>query len=181
VSLTFPGWYEGGFPDREQVVMDALAPVLSVVDVFDGTGAQILDNQVPRRPLACTFLPANYRDVLPILRIHRTGGASDVNAITDPAVVQVAAIAETRADSWELLEYCRQWLLTYRDGGTVVRANGSHTVIDKVEELVGPQQLPELNPDFRMVPFQFRVTCRRPRGIPDYQKRRDAIVAALLA
>ncbi|AHH20854.1 hypothetical protein NONO_c60780 [Nocardia nova SH22a] len=174
-SLRFPDWWRGGFPDRELVVMDALQPVLNVIDVLDDDGNQVYDNGVARRPLACTWLPANYRDVLPVIRVYRGGGAADTGALADPASVQVAAIAATRAASWELMEYCRQWLLSYQSGGTVYRADGTSTLIDSVAEMVGPQQIPELNPDDRMVPLTFRVVCRRPRGLPDYQKVREGL------
>lgn len=180
-GLRFPTWWEGGFPDREKVVMDALRPVLDLVDVLDDFDAQLFDGVLPRRPYACTWLPENYADRLPIIRVYRGGGAADAGVLKDPASVQVAAIARTRAESWELIEFCRQWLLTYRDGGTVVRADGSRTLIDKVGELVGPQQVPELNPDYRLVPLTFSVVCRLPRGTPDYQKEREALITGLLA
>lgn len=176
MSLTFPDWYQGGFPDRELVVKDALQPVLNLIDVFDISGAQIMDGTVPRRPTLYTAkLPDNYSDRLPVGRIYRGGGAADVGVLSDPASVQVALIAATREDSWELMEFCRMWLLSYENGGTVHRADGSKTVIDTVGELVGPQLIPELNPDNRMVPLTFRVVCRKPRGLPDYQKIRESL------
>jgi hypothetical protein len=180
VSLAFPDWYRGGFPDREKVVQDALAPILSTVDVFDDTGAQIFDGGIPRRPHTCTFLDKDYADMLPIIRLYRGGGAADAGVLADPASVQVAVIADTREESWSLMEYCRMWLLSYARGGTVVRADGSTTLIDSVGELVGPQQVPELNPDKRMVPLTFRVVCRKPRGLPDYEQVREAVVDGLL-
>lgn len=179
MTLTFPDWWQGGFPDREKVVEDALAPILATVDVFDDTGAQIFDGPNPRRPITCTFLPKNYSDMLPVIRLYRGGGAADAGVLRDPASVQVAVIASTREESWALMEYCRQWLLSYTRGGTVVRADDSRTVVDTVEELVGPQVVPELNPDNRMVPLTFRVVCRKPRGLPDYQLVRESILADL--
>lgn len=170
MSLQLPDWYEGGFPDRELVVMDMLAPVLDLVVVLDGNG-----QPTQRKPLACTFLPEGYGDLLPIVRVHRGGGAADSDTMRDGANVQVAVIADTRADSWKLLELCRQWMLSYSRGGTVIRADSSKTLIDRVEELVGPQQILELNPDKRLAQLNFRVTCRKPRGLPDYQKIREAL------
>lgn len=174
MSLGLPDWYQGGFPDRELVVMDMLQPVLNMVDVFDENGDQIFDGPDPRRPFACTFLPQDYAEHLPLVRVFRGGGAADANTMRDPAMVQVAVIANTRAESWELLEFCRQWLLSY-SGGTVTRADGSKTLIDCVDELVGPAQIPELNPEKRLASLNFRVTCRRPRGLPDYQKVRESL------
>ncbi|MBF6374458.1 phage tail termination protein [Nocardia farcinica] len=174
MSLQFPDWYQGGFPDRELVVMDMLQPVLDTVDVLDRDGNPIFDGPVQRRPFACTFLPQDYGDRLPIVRVFRGGGAADSGTMRDPAMVQVAVIADSREESWQLLEFCRQWLLSY-SGGTVTRADGSKTLIDCVEELVGPAQIPELNPDKRLAQLNFRVTCRKPRGLPDYQKVRESL------
>jgi hypothetical protein len=175
VTLGWPDWWAGGFPDRERVVLDALQPVLNLVDVLDSVGAPIFDGIVQRRPLACTWLPDNYSDKLPVVRIYRGGGAADAGIMRDPAAVQIAAIADTRQESWELIEFCRQWLLSYHRGGTVLRADGSMTLVDCIEELVGPQQVPELNPDKRLVPLTFRVVCRKPKGLPDYQKIRETL------
>lgn len=174
MSLVLPAWYEGGFPDRELVVMDALQPVLDLVEIWSG-GLQVFDGATPRRPLACTWLPGDYAQRLPVVRVYRGGGAADVGIMRDPASVQVAAIADTRTESWELVEYCRQWLLSYAHGGTVVRADNTKTVVDCIEELIGPQQLPEMNPDKRLVPLTFRVSCRKPRGLPDYAKIRESL------
>lgn len=175
MSLVLPEWFRGGFPDRELVVIDALQPVLDLVDVLDVSGDQVFDGAVARRPLACTSLPADFANHLPVVRVYRGGGAADVGVMRDPASVQVAVIADTRAESWELLEFCRQWLLSFALGGTVTRADNSKTLVDCIEELVGPQQIPELNPDKRMVPLTFRVVCRKPRGLPDYAKVRGSL------
>lgn len=175
MNLRFPNWWAGGFPDRELVVMDALQPILDTVDVLDSAGNPVLDNGVPRRPYACSWLPDDYTSHLPLIRVFRGGGAADTTAMVDPAAVQVAVIARDRAESWALMELCRQWLLSFKNGGTVLRADGSKTLIDTVEELVGPQQFPELSPEKRLVQLNFRVTCRKPRGLPDYAKVRETL------
>ena len=118
-----------------------------------------------------TQLPEDYPSLLPLGRLYRGGGAADVGVLSDPASVQLAIIAATRKESWELMEYCRQWLLTFADGGTV-HMPGQDVLIDSVGELIGPQLVPELNPDARMVPLTFEVVCRKPRGLPDYRKVR---------
>ncbi|MEV0357106.1 hypothetical protein AB0H71_13695 [Nocardia sp. NPDC050697] len=181
MSLVLGDWFQGGFPDRELVVMDALQPILDEVEIRDQDGDIVMDGPEPRRPLAVTWLPDDYKDRLPLLRVYRGGGAADTGVLRDPAAVQVAAIADTREESWQVMEYCRQWLLSYRHGGTVVRADGSKTLVDCIEELVGPQQLPELNPDKRLVPLTFRVVCRPPKGLPDYEKVRERKIRELLA
>lgn len=175
MTLHFPSWWQGGFPDRELVVMDALQPILNLVDVLDGNGDPILDDGQPRRPQAVAALPSDYASRLPFVRVFRGGGAANVGIMADPAAVQVACIAETRAQSWELAEFCRQYLLSFSRGGTVARAGGGETLIDCVEELIGPQLMPELNPDLRLVPLTYRVVCRKPRSLPDYAKVRESL------
>jgi len=170
-----PNWYEGGFPDRELVVMDLLKPFLDLVDVLDADGDPVLDGATPRRPYVCTVLPNDYSDRLPVVRVFRAGGAADADIKVDPAMVQVAVVADSREDSWKLLEYCRQMLLSFHDGGTVTRTDGSKTLIDTVSEMVGPAQFAELNPEKRFTQLNFRVTCRKPRGGPDYQKIRESL------
>ncbi|WP_433568059.1 hypothetical protein ACQP1O_43225 (plasmid) [Nocardia sp. CA-151230] len=175
MSLRFPDWWKGGFPDRELVVMDALQPILNTVDVLTSAGQPVLDNGQPRRPQAVSWLPDDYASHLPLVRVFRGGGAAAAGVMADPASVQVATIAETRAESWELAEFCRQWLLSYYRGGTVIREDGSKTLVDCIEELIGPQLMPELNPDDRLVPLTYRVICRKPRGLPDYAKVRESL------
>ena len=162
MSVVFPDWYEGGFPDRELVVMDALQPFL---DLMTPTG------------LAVTWLPDDYDDLVraghSIVRVYR--GGLGVEGIFDAAAVQLGVIAGTRADSWSVMEYLRQMLLSYKRGGPVRREDGSITHITSVEEMIGPQQVPELNPDYRLVPATFRVECRQPRDIPDYAAIRESL------
>lgn len=175
MSLVFPDWWQAAFPDIELLIMDALRPVLNRVDVLDKDGNPILDDGQPRRPFPCTFLPPDYGARLPVVRIFRGGGAADPDVMVDSATVQVAVIADTRAESWSLMEFCRQWLLSYARAGDVPRTGGSTTHVDRIEELTGPQQLPELNPDKRLVSLTFRVVCRPPRPRTDYAKVRETL------
>lgn len=176
MALTFPDWWHGGYPDRELVVMDALQLVLDLVDVLDEHGNPVLDEHGdPVRPLACTWLPDNFADRLPIVRVHRGGGATSGSSKQDPANVQVATIGRTREEAWALAEYCRQWLLSFERGGSVPRADGTTTLIDCIEEFTGPQQMPEILPDARLVPLTYRVVCRMPNPRPDYAKVRESL------
>ena len=164
--ITFPPWYKGGYPDRELVVMDLLRPFLALTEAENGT--------VPK---VYSYIPDKYSDMLPIVRVYRGGGAADVGTLSDPAAVQLGVIADTREDSWTLMEYCRQIMGTFVNGGNVKRKDGSWTEVDVIEEMTGPQQIPELNPDKRLVPLTFRVVCRRPRGLPNYTQIRESLIS----
>lgn len=162
MSVAFPAWYKGGFPDRELVILDL---VQGFLDLCTPAG------------LACTWLPDNYSQLVasgaPVVRIYRGGMGAD--GLWDAAAVQVGVIASTRADSWAVMEYLRQILLSYDHGGLVKRADDTFTSISSIEEIVGPQQIPELNPDNRLVPATFRVECRIPRDVPDYARIRESL------
>lgn len=162
--MIFPDWWKGFLPDREFVVMDLLQPFLDQCESDTGT------------TIGCdTRLPDELSSHLPFIRVYRGGGAGDVGVLTDPAAVQLGVIGVTRSDSWELMNFCRALMWTYRDGGSVLREDGSHTYVDSITEMTGPQQIPELNPDHRLVPLTFRVTCRPPRGLPNYKQIRESI------
>lgn len=165
----------GGFPDRELVTRYLLQPVLNLIGVLDSNGDPILDEGVPRRPEVVSHLPADYTKLLPLIRVYRGGGAADRGALADPASVQLATICDTREESWALAEFIRQWMLSYSRGGPVKNPDGSYTLVDEIAELNGPQLVPELNPDIRMIPITYRVQCRRPRGLPDYQVVREGL------
>lgn len=160
--VQFPDWYEGGYPDRELVVMDLVQRFL---DLLTPTG------------LAVTWLPKDMETLLAegrvVVRVYR--GGLGVDGLFDAAAVQLGVIAKTRADSWAVMEYLRQMMLSYKHGGPVRREDGSITHLSHVDEMVGPQQMPELNPDHRLVPATFRVECRLPRDIPDYAAIRESL------
>ncbi|WP_280393042.1 hypothetical protein [Nocardia wallacei] len=162
MTVQFPDWYEGGYPDRELVVMDLIQTYL---DMCDPAG------------IACTWLPDGMEDLLaqgiPVVRVYRGGLGAD--GLWDSAAVQLGVIAGTRADSWAVLEYLRQIMLSFDHGGAVRREDGTLTMIASITEMVGPQQLPELNPDHRLVPATFNVECRLPRTIPDYAAIRESL------
>ncbi|WP_029932513.1 phage tail termination protein [Nocardia otitidiscaviarum] len=162
MSVTFPAWYEGGFPDSELLVMDLCQTFLDLCTP-QGTAVTWISKEHIAMADAGT----------PIVRVYRSGPGAD--GLWDPAAVQVAVLASTRADSWAVMEYLRQILLSYEHGGLVERADSSTTAVTTITEMVGPQQLPELNPDHRMVPATFRVECRRPQSLPDYARIRESL------
>jgi hypothetical protein len=163
VTVQFPDWYEGGFPDREQLVMDLVQ--------------KYLDLLAPQG-LAVTWLPDNFNELVEagtvIVRVYRGGMGAD--GLWDSAAVQLGVIAQSREDSWAVMEYLRQMMLSYEHGGPVRRADGSISYVDSIEEMNGPQQIQELVPDFRLVPVTFNVECRRPRELPDYARIRESLL-----
>lgn len=169
--IAFPPWFTGGFPDRELVVVDLLQPFLDMLDIPDAA--------VP--PLATTWLPDNWQERLPapLVRVYRTGGEIDETTKRDHAFIQLGVIGETRTDSWAVIEYCQELMLSYADGGTVYRRGGGSTLVDSIEQMSGPQLIPELNPDNRLVPMTFRVSCRRPKGLPNYRVLRESMSDSL--
>lgn len=160
--IAFPAWWKGGFPDAELVVLDLVQ--------------KYLDLLTPKGK-AVTWLTADHTTLVdsgvPVVRVYRGGIGS--NGLWDPASVQLGVIAASRADSWAVMEYLRQVMLSFNRGGAVKRADNSITMIASIEEMVGPQQLPELNPDHRLVPATFRVELRYPRTMPDYAPIRESI------
>ncbi|MEV6432573.1 hypothetical protein [Nocardia sp. NPDC051463] len=160
--IAFPAWWEGGFPDSELVVLDL---VQTYLDKLNPQGK------------AVAWLTADHTQLVesgvPVVRVYRGGMAAD--GLFDPAAIQVGVIAKLRRDSWEVAEYLRQILRSFDHGGPVRRADNSITMISCIEEIAGPMQLPELNPDHRLVPFTVRVDFRYPRERPDYAVIRESL------
>ncbi|MBF6328733.1 hypothetical protein [Nocardia transvalensis] len=162
MTVQFPAWYRGGWPDRELVVLDLVQTYLDLVTP---------------RGLAVTWLLDEHFALIDsgvtVVRVYRGG----LNAVGqwDPAAVQLGVISKTRADSWAVMEYLRQMMLSYSHGGPVRRADGSITEVACIEETGGPQQLPELNPDHRLVPATFNVECKLPSDVPDYALIRESL------
>jgi hypothetical protein len=154
--ITFPAWYAGGCPDVERVLRDLFSGLLPGVQVV-------------------SWVPPDYAASLatgtPFLRVFRVGGRINVENRNwvDETRVQLAALCTGRDDSWALIEFVRQILYAYRDGGHVL-SSGSTTFIQVPGEVVGPQLIPEAMRDERLVPVTFDVHTDRPRGLPEYRQ-----------
>lgn len=160
--IVFPDWYEGGFPDAELVMLDLVQAFLDMLTPAGEAVSWLTDDHTEKVNAGT-----------PVVRVYRGGTAAD--GLFDPAAVQLATIAANRADSWAVMEYLRQVMRSYEHGGAVRREDGSYTMIQSVTEVVGPQQLPELNPDHRLVPATFRPVFRAPRDLPDYARVRESL------
>jgi len=154
--IGYPAWYEGGQPDVEKVIRDLFGGLLTGVEVV-------------------SWVPPDYASQLAsgisFLRVFRLGGRINVDTKSwvDETRVQIAALSASRDDSWNLIEFVRQTLYAYRNGGTVVGPS-STTFIVVPGEVVGPQLLPEQLRDERLVPVTFEVHTDRPKGLPNYRQ-----------
>jgi hypothetical protein len=156
--IGYPAWYYGGCPDAEAVLRDLFADLLTGVEVI-------------------SWMPPDYATKLAaglsFLRVFRVGGQINVDskAWVDQTRIQFAALSASRDDSWQLIEFVRQVLYSYRDGGHVI-TGGATAFIVVPGEVVGPQLIPEQMRDERLVPVTFDVHIDRPKGLPNY---RDAL------
>jgi hypothetical protein len=155
MALELPDWYRGGYPDVEKLLRTLFAPLLANTHVV---------SWIPK--------PSTYNDEITAgrgyLRIYRTGGAINyTGARRDEPRVQFAALRSTRDESWELIEFVRQVLSCFVDNGAIVP--GTPTKLHAEGEVVGPQLIPELLQDDRLVPITFELHTWKPKGLPDYR------------
>lgn len=160
--ITFPDWYEGGWPDLELVALDLLRPFVVTMTPAGQVCTALPDDT-----------PALVAEGRAIIRATRSGlGADD---LMDHAAIQIGVLTTKRSESRRVMEYLRQMLHSFERGGNVHHQDGSVTVIHSVAEIVGPQLWPELNPDHRMIVAPFQINCRKPRGLPDYARVRESL------
>lgn len=170
--ITYPTFWRGGCPDVERTIKDLFTHTgnLSATDL---TGVDVV-SWLPQPADAAAWLNLGNG----YLRVYRTGGAvnRDKYPWVDQTRVQIAAWCYNRDASWELIEYVREILGAFTDGGTVKRSTTSlsgltTTFIRVPGELVGPQLLPEQIRDDRLVPVTFEIQTDRPKGLPDYREQ----------
>lgn len=155
MTITFPAWYKGGYPIAEQVAQALLAPYLA---------------QLTPAVTVCTQLPPTYGQQLPIVQVFRMPGGVDPQSKVDHSIIHVGAIAAVPDDDWALYEYVRQVMLIYTEGGSVPMPDGSTALVGAVEEMQGPEQMAEMNPQFRISPGTFHMLLPRPRHLPNYRQ-----------
>ena len=98
--------------------------------------------------------PDEIEGLLPLIIVQRTGGGSP-DGHQDVALVTIAVTAQSRAASWALMGRIRDRV---RDASHGLETDAA--LVDAVVEQVGPQQIPQLNPDHREVQMTFQVACR---------------------
>lgn len=162
MAFTFPEWYKGGFPDAELTVRDMLRPYLALCSPS---------------PEVLSWLPEKYDQHLPVVTVFRGSGTIDPESgLVDRPQVQVSCIAKSRADSWALMEFCRQMILSYKNGGRVHHDNGSVSVVKSVCEAVGPELTPAVVFDERIALATFTLETSKSLGVPDYQGVREQLI-----
>lgn len=163
MALSLPSWYEGGFEDVEELICDLFTFLLADVD--------------PEIPVVTWLEDEWYKDPFPVLRVHRAGGKASADLPHDHAVVQIAALTRSRAESWELSGFVRQVMAAVSGGFKVPRSVFRHgervrTQIMSVEEWAGPVQSPDEFIDDRLVTVAYRVLVRENRfRNPEYYRQ----------
>jgi hypothetical protein len=102
-----------------------------------------------------TETPATLDTQLPFIRVRRVGGNSD--QVNDYPTVDVEVFHNSAVNGESLAELVRQYL-TAPGLPAGVTARG---VIDRVEVLNGPQELPWADTRVRRFGATYRITCRR--------------------
>ncbi|MBX9920007.1 MAG: hypothetical protein K2Y33_09315 [Mycolicibacterium frederiksbergense] len=174
MTLVYPDFYEGFRWDVELLVSDIFS--------FAGNRAALIEGV----EVVPWFPPNDKRDAWlsdgnAFLWVHRLGGPLNTASLpgTDQAVVQMAGLTKSRAETNEFMSYVAAVLNAYgRDGGHVQRSSphlsGSSTTFIRVPgEVVGPQLIPERFRDERLIPAQWEIHVDLPKELPDYREALD--------
>lgn len=148
--IGYPDWWAGGFPDAEDLMKTLFTPLLTNVSLVPW---------LPEVSKVATQLQAGNG----FLRIYRTGGKINHEQNRDEPNVQFAALTESRAKSWELIEFIRMVLDEFVARGALVP--GTSQVLQCAGEAVGPQLIPELLRDEKLVPVTFTLHTWKPKGL----------------
>lgn len=161
MTLTFPGFpeYAGGYPNIENLLKTAFSPLL------DGSGITPT-YWLPKPTKIEEYFDAGGKGYL---RMFRTGGAINPIERRDEPRVQLAGLTRSRDDSWELIEMVRQ-VLTEGYGAAASVVPGTIHKLQASGEVVGPQLIPELLQDDRLVPITVEFYTWRRKGLPNYRQ-----------
>lgn len=127
------------FPDAEAVLLDLL----------DGLDGAYTATALPS--------PEQFEALMPLVICNRIGGGT-IDDITDKAMCSVLVIHHSRAQAWALAAKVREKIL--RAGRTPTAVND--VLIDATSEIVGNQEVMDINPDNRMVDSSYWLSFRRP-------------------
>lgn len=159
-AVTYPDfWVPGqtGFPNVENL----LQTLFTGIPQFDGV---VVKYWLPSESDIDDILASGQA----ILRIFRTGGKVNRAEKRDEPNVQVAALSNSRDDSWELIEFVRTGVLElgYAEGSVVP---GTIHKLHYAGEVLGPQLIPEQYRDERLVPATFTLHTWKPKGLERYR------------
>lgn len=169
--IVYPPWWRGGSADAERTMKDLFTFPENVA--AQGLSGVDVRAWLPTPDVARAWMDQGNG----ILRAYRTGGRinRDVYPWVDESQVQFAAWCSSRDAAWDLIEYVREMLLAYTDGGQVQRSaptrSGLTTTYIRVPgELLGPELIPELILDDKLVLSTFEIHIDRPKSLPDYRE-----------
>jgi hypothetical protein len=165
----FPSWYQGGFVDIERLLMGFFGGLMPTVR-------------------SLTWFPPEKELIYEItehgtiyLRVFRTGGhatrSEGGKGDVDNPTVQFAAMSASRDLSWEVIEFVRQVLYCYQDGGGRMTADGLYSHVTMLREISGPSLTPEAFRDQRLVPATFELETQRRKGLPSFSKYSRELIA----
>lgn len=161
MAIGFPDWWElgrGGYPNIQKLCRTAFGGLLTNVELTSWFPEPDVYEAQLAEPNSGGYL-----------RFYRTGGRINRDQARDEPKVQIAALTRSSDDSWELIEFVRQVLEEgYGDAMTVVP--GTIHQLFAAGEVVGPQLIPELISDDRLVPITYELHTKRPKGLPKYRE-----------
>lgn len=159
MTIGFPDWWPvgaGGYPNIQKLTRTVFDGLLTNVEVT----SWFPEPDVYEAQLAAG---GGY------LRTYRTGGRINRDEGRDEPKVQFAALTRSSDESWELIEFVRQTLEEgYGRAMTVVP--GTIHQLFAAGEVVGPQLIPGLIADDRLVPITYELHTKRPKGLPNYRQ-----------
>lgn len=154
----YPAWYRGGFVDIEWLLIEYFQGLLPGVNVLSWL------------PPEKTVLEQIQQGVI-YLRIFRSGGRiikqQDGGNVDQPHV-QFAAMSASRDLSWEVIEFVRQVMYCYLNGGGRIQTPTLYALISCNGEMTGPALTPEAFRDQRLVPVTFELESQRRKGLPSF-------------
>lgn len=174
MSLAYPTWWRGGRWDVDRLLRDLFtyqqngaAQELSGVQVEPWNTWMKIDPTT-----RAAFLDAGNAYLL----VHRMGGhvSRRKEQWVDVSITTIGALTQSRDQSTELMAYVTDVLVEFDEGGDIEREtphrSGATTTFMTVPgEVVGPQLLPEIIGDDRLVPATWELHVDRPRGLPNYR------------
>lgn len=155
MTITYPAWYKGGYPDIEVLMETLFTPLLSGVTPV---------HWWPKEDVIAATLTAGDG----YLSIYRTGGRINHAQKRDEPNVQFVALTKSRDASWELIEFIRQVLSKYEEAESIVP--GTTYQLGCAGEILGPSLTRAELRDERIVPITFKLLTRKPKGLGNYNE-----------